>query len=250
MFDFYLNIRIKNNCKVDKSFNKLVNIYNTIPETKGCLENISKEHGCGGWCCNFQTPQLLYSEFLYLYNYISKNFSNEDFLEVIRRSMINSVDSNPTKGCIFFDLKTKLCKCHLVRPLNCRIYGITPFEEFNPRYEKLKEKYKYTLGAIIKQQCDLVSTVDGSKVTVKDTNMWWNRLKKVERDIGIKEDLITDKIGGTYRTPHDHLILYLMPDNIIMALNGIKMYDKHEDKVESINSLINTIKQFYEEEHG
>lgn len=247
MFDFYKNIRFKeDNSKIKNSFSKLSNLYKSIPETKGCLENISKDFGCGGWCCQFQCPQLLYSEFLYLYDYISKNFSNEDFLEVLRKSMINSVDSNITKGCVFFDTKTKLCKCHERRPYNCIIYGITPFEEFNPRYEKLKEKYKYTLGAIIKNQCNLVSTVNGKEITTKDTNKWWIQLKKIEKSIGINEKLITDEMGGTYRTPHDHLILYLMPDNVIMSLNGIRMYDRHEDKIDAINNLIYTIKQIYE----
>lgn len=245
MFDFYKEIRLKDNTKVKKSFNKLVDIYNSIPDTKGCLENISKGVGCGGWCCKYQTPQLLYSEFLYLYNDIYTSFSNESFIEILKKSMINSVDSNPTKGCVFFDDSTKLCKCHLVRPLNCRIYGITPFEEFNPRYERLKEQYKYTLGAIIKQQCDLVSTINGKEITTKDTNKWWVQLKKVEKSIGIKDELINDKMGGTYRTPHDHIILYLMPDNVIMALNGIRMYEKHEDKICAVNSLIDTIKYFF-----
>ena len=245
MFDFYKEIRLNNNSKIKNSFKKLSNLYKSIPETKGCLENISKDLGCGGWCCQFQCPQLLYSEFLYLYDYLSQKLSNEDFLEILRKGMINSVDSNVTKGCIFFDINTKLCKCHDVRPYNCHIYGITPFEEFNPRYERLKEKYKYTLGAIIKQQCDLVSTVSGKKVTTKDTNRWWNRLKNIEKSIGIKEELITDEIGGSYRTPHDHLILYLMPDNVIMSLNGIRMYDNHNDKIRMVDSLINSIREIY-----
>lgn len=249
MFDFYKNIRLYDP-KVQKSFSKLANIYRDIPSTKGCMSNISIEGGCGAWCCQYQTPQLLYCEFLYLYRYISKNFSNEEFLEALRKSMINSVDTNPTKGCIFFDKETKLCKCHKARPYNCRIYGITPPEEFNPRYEKLKEKYKYEIGAVIRPQCSFVSTLNGEKVTVEKTTEWWEKIYEVERNIGVKKELINDGIEGTYRTPHDHFILYLMPDNVIMAINGIRLYDKYEEKVYAVNSLVDTIRNFFKDNHG
>ncbi len=62
------------------------------------------------------------------------------------------------KDVFFFDEEKCQCRLHTVRPYNCRIYGITPSEEFEPRYNRLKELYKDDINAIAMSQCDLVST--------------------------------------------------------------------------------------------
>ena len=129
---------------------------------------------------------------------------------------------------------------------NCRIYGITPDEEFNPRYEKIKKEYSSIIGAVIKPQCDLVSTVDENKISVKDTKSWWNKMVKVERSVGIPEKMITDKVGGSYRTCHDHILLYNMPENVLNSLAGIKMYDKKIDKIAAIKEIISNIRNYFQ----
>ncbi|MHA1470677.1 MAG: hypothetical protein ACTSSP_08985, partial [Candidatus Asgardarchaeia archaeon] len=76
-FEFYKIIRLSSCRKTKKAFSRLNRIYDIIPETEGCLDNIEKEGGCGAWCCKIQTPQLLYSEFLFIWEYLSKN-TNDD----------------------------------------------------------------------------------------------------------------------------------------------------------------------------
>ena len=241
-FKFYKTIRA-NDDKVKKQFARLHAIYNKMPSTKGCMENLKK---CKGWCCKNQTPQFLYCEFLLAWNHIQRKWSDKEILDLIEKCMINAVDENPSKGCVFFDEKSCLCSIHKVRPLNCRIYGITPPEEFNPRYERLKEKYKDTIGAFIRPQCDLVSTEDGSEVTVNHTNQWWAKVNEVEKNIGVPKKNINDDIdGGSYRAPHDHLILYNMPENVVMTLAGIRMYDNWEDKIKTVKDLMQAIRAFF-----
>ena len=244
-FEFYKTIRLAKNTKTQKAFSKLHNIYNSIPDTKGCLENISKEGGCNGWCCRIQTPQLLYSEFLLLWNFVSKNWDDEKLCNLFERCMRNAIDDIPSKGCVFFDKEKCLCMVHKVRPYNCRIYGITPDEEFNPRYEKLKEEYKFIIGATIKPQCDLVSTVDDSKTTTKNTDDWWNEIAGVERMIGIPMKMVTDEFGGTYRTPHDHVLLYNMPENVLNALAGIKLYTDELDKIKAVTEIMSNLRNYF-----
>jgi len=159
--------------------------------------------------------------------------------------MLNAVGILPTKQCVFFQSETKLCSIHKVRPYNCRIYGITPAEEFNPRYERLKKEYEQIPGAVIRPQCDLVSTEDGSVVTTKDTDKWWDKVVEVERKIGIRKNLITDEMGGSYRTPHDHILLYLMPENVLNGLAGIRNYDEWQKKVEAVDNLISVMKEHF-----
>lgn len=246
-FEFYKNIRLVNKKeKLVKAFSNLHNLYNIIPKTKGCMENINiKGEGCKAWCCFFQTPQLLYSEFLLLWQFISKNWSDDEICDLFERCMLNAVNSLPSKKCVFFDEEKFMCKTHKVRPFNCIIYGITPDEEFESRYLRLKKEYKSILGAVAKPQCSLVSTVDGSKVTKEDTDKWWKKLVKIEKSIGIPKDMVTDAIGGSYRTIHDHILLYNMPDNVLNALAGIKKYSDEFEKKIRIKELIQVIRNVF-----
>jgi len=245
-FEFYKTIRLsgKSN-KIQKSFSRLQNIYNIIPETQGCIENIPKVGGCNSWCCKIQVPQLLYSEFLFIWKFISKNWNDEEICDLFEKCMVSAINEVPSKACVFLDEKKYLCKIHKIRPYNCRIYCITPDEEFNPRYEKLKAEYKKIEGAIIRPQCNLVSTCDGSKVTTKDIDSWWNKLIMVEKSIGIPKMLITDELGGSYRSPHDHILLYNMPENVLNSLAGIKMYTDYFDRLKAVSEIMSCIRDYF-----
>lgn len=246
-FEFYKTIRFSKSEDIQKIFSKLYNLYHQIPKTKGCMENniLDKGKGCNSWCCRFQSPQLLYSEFLLIWKYISKNWIDENICDLIEKCMMNSVNDIPSKECVFFDEETNLCRCHKQRPFNCRIYGITPEEEFRSRYEKLKEEYKDIIGAVVRPQCELVSTCNGEDVSVYDTDKWWDELVKIEKSIGIPSKLITDKMGGSYRSPHDHVLLYSMPENVLNALAGIKMYKEFSDKIKGVKEIVSYIRNYF-----
>jgi Fe-S-cluster containining protein len=244
-YEFYKNIRL-HDIKVRNSFSLLHSIYNTIPKTKGCLENLTEKECCKAWCCRIQNPQLLYSEFLLIWDYVSRNFNDDDICELFRRSMFNAISTSPSKGCVFFDKNTYKCTIHKVRPFNCRIYGITPKSDFDKRYERLKKKYEFDSKADFRHQCELVKTENGQEVTSKDIDTWWNRLKNVERSLGISNKDIHDEDGGSYRSFHDHILLYNMPDNIIMGISGIRMYDNFLDQSYAINEIVMSIKNHFE----
>ncbi len=249
-FWFYNEIRIinkeaKRNTILDSIFSRLQKVYDSIPETKGCLENNNKDGGCGSWCCFFQTPHLLYSEFLFIWDFICKNWNDEKICDLFRKCMINAVDTVPSKGCIFLNHKNHLCEIHERRPQNCRIYGITPKEEFEPRYQRLKKEYENIKYAVIKNQCDLVSTVNGEEVTTKDTKRWWNNLVRIEKDLGIPKRNINDDMGGSYRSPHDHVLLYNMPQNVLHALAGIRNYNDFSEKIRAVTDLVSVIKTVF-----
>ena len=245
-FEFYKTIRLFKNKQVDKIFSKLHNIYKIIPETMGCMENISiVGEGCKAWCCRIQTPQLFYSEFLLIWQYISKNWNDDEICDLLEKCMLNAVNEIPSKGCVFLNEKTNQCKIHKKRPYNCRIYGITPKEEFNPRYEKLKEEYKSILGAVINPQCNLVSTIDGKEVTVEGINKWWNKIIEVERELGIPKDMTNDEMGGSYRSQHDHVLLYNMPENVLNSLAGIKMYKDFAERITAVKEIVLCIRNHF-----
>jgi len=232
-----------NNKKVIKAISKLNNIYKDIPETKGCLENINKLDGCGGWCCKFQSPQVLYCEFLNTWKFILQNWDFNSIIDLIEKSIRNYFNSFYSKGCIFWDEKTKLCKQHRTRPYICKMYGIIPEEEFKPRYEALKLAHNKEIGAVIKDQCNLVKTVDNKKsVTKEESDLWWKSLLDVEMDMGIKKSEIRSYEKGSYLTYHDHVLLQFFSENLLLQMTDVKLSKDKMIQEIFIKDLINSAK--------
>ena len=117
--------------------------------------------------------------------------------------------------------------------------GITPEEEFKPRYEKAKQTYKGIIGAVVRDQCHLISICNGKKITVVDINNHWDQLINIEELIGINKKYINDDIGGSYRTFHDHLLLYMMPDNIMEELQKFRFSKDEKTKRIAVEQFIN-----------
>lgn len=228
--------------KLNKAIKKLNVLYDKIPDTKGCMENINKEGGCGAWCCQFQNPSVLYSEFRNTWNFMIQNWEIEDLISLVRKSIQNYLSDKLVKGCIFFDHKTRMCTQHETRPYNCRIYGITPDDEFKPRYERLKVIYE-NKGEELRDQCDLVETVKDKKVTKKHIDKWWEELKEAEKEIGFKESDINDADGGSYRTYHDHLLLHLFPEDVLRALTFVKTNGTPIEKIEAIEKFTEVFRE-------
>lgn len=228
------------NKKLNEANKRLSVLYSKIPETKGCLENIYAEHNpCKAWCCELQNPQVLYVEFLNAWNYILQNYANDDILNIIKLCLEKYLSESNIKGCIFFNTDRRLCTIHDQRPYNCRIYGITPDEEFKPRYEKLKVIYPH-----IKYQCSLVKTKDESTVTKKNIDNWWLELKSIEMSAGIKHDDIHDDIGGSYRTFYDHILLHLLGEEGMEYLTHVRLNFTADEKLKAIDNSLIHIRKF------
>ncbi|MFW6173470.1 MAG: YkgJ family cysteine cluster protein [Elusimicrobiota bacterium] len=234
--------RPKELCKIKllkKSLNKLNKLYQDIPETKGCMENLPR---CQAWCCSIQSPSLLFVEFMNVWDNILHDYSTKEIVGLIKGAVNNYVFFRPDAGCIFFDRNTKYCMCHKYRPYNCRIYGITPEDEFTLRYERFKEQYKDEMYDI-RDQCSLVEVRNGQKVTTNDTNKWWERLCKIEHYFGVSKSNINDAPDGTYRNFHDHLLLFLFPDDLLSRLTMLRLNRDlpKEEKKKCIESFIDCL---------
>ena len=166
--------------------------------------------------CKVQCPPFLYIEFLNTWNFIVHNWTMEKTLELIEDCLKMHVSQKITKGCVLWDSNTKLCKSHNTRPFNCRIYGITPNSEIQPRIEKFREIYKKFPDVIIKDQCPLVSTIDG--VEIKSTDAWWTSVTNIEQKMGVDAKDIVNKDGGSYLLFHDHLLLHICSEKALASL--------------------------------
>jgi len=207
------------------SLNKLNKLYKKFPETTGCLEHIllpKDKGGCGGQCCEFLNPSVFYCEFLNSWNNVLETWNIDKIMTLIERALDNHMSLAFNKSCIFWDKKTKLCTQHKHRPANCYFYGITPEEEFNQRIVRLRVIHKDDISAVIKDQCNLVKTEDGKIVKSDQMNEWFEELKTIEESIGIDKKFIHDGEYGTYRTFHDHIMIYLFSDEVLKKLSLIK----------------------------
>ena len=228
--------------KLAKSRERLRDLYSQMPSTKGCLENNSKpesEGGCGSWCCREQSPSVWYVEFLNAWNNIAQNWTNQQVLDLVEKSLRNYLFPNKTRGCVFWDKESKLCGHHNVRPYNCRVYGVEPEQEFNDRLVRLKVIYPNA-----KNQCDLVSTESGAPVTEKQTKRWWASLKGAELFIGVPLNLLHDNMDGSYRHYHDHVLLHLFDDHLMEQLTSIRVEGDPMQKEMCIRSVLNGLVDF------
>lgn len=195
--------------------------------------------------CKTQNPQVLYVEFLNAWKAITSTWKDQDIQDLIKRCLTKYLFPNQDKSCVFIDMQTNKCLQHGTRPFNCRVYGITPEEEFKPRYERLKVIYPET-----RNQCNLVSTVDGRVVTTKDTDNWWLELNAIEMGIGIKKETITDQPGGSYRTYHDHILVHLLGKDGMVQLSELRQKGNKQEKDTTISNIMEAMKKFKESSDG
>lgn len=221
---------------------ELKRLYESIPETEGCLANINKDGGCGAWCCEHQTPNVMYAEFLNTMNAIEHTWKEDDIISLVVRCVEAYFNNNPTKGCVFWDRQSKQCLQHQTRPFNCRVYGQTPDEEFKPRFEKLKVLYAENPNAVIREQCNLVKSI-GKTPTTEDTAAWFHDLKMTEMEGGIHPDQINANQGGSYLTYHDHILIRLCTTKLIEDMTVLKISGNKEKQDRFIRQLVAGIRK-------
>jgi hypothetical protein len=113
-------------------------------------------------------------------------------------------------------------------------------QEFKPRYERLKILYP---NENTRYQCDLTRVI-GEALSKKDIDDYFESIKLIEKEVGVKSSLFHDGDGGSYRTYHDHLLLYLSTDSFLSLLTKIKTKGTDQDKERIIKDLPEKIKEF------
>lgn len=116
--------------KKNKLFEKLNNIYETLPKGK-CT-------GCGSCCMESVGINLI--EFLNIYNYL------QDKDELRKKSLDRIMDYYfmefmEKRSCPFKDENNR-CEIYDVRPLNCRLFGHWRKEDYNKNLKDITEKNK------------------------------------------------------------------------------------------------------------
>jgi len=197
----------------------LNSVYDSLPETVGCKDNIAKkEDSCGAWCCREQSPSVWFVEFLNsLTNHIFK-MSVDDFIELIQKCLRKYLLIDKGNGCVMWDRDTKSCTHHNTRPINCRFYGVTPEEEFKPRYDRLK-----VLNNDIKPQCNLIKLKSGEKFMSKELiDSSFDFIKDLEERIGVPSHFLNDSQGGSYRSYHEHILVWILGEDKMCDMSVVR----------------------------
>lgn len=108
--------------KINGYFDSLKDFYKRVP--------ITKCNGCGE-CCK-DSPEISYSEFLYIYDYVKNKFDTETkrrlLIKAIRTHMYGLL--KPGRNCCFLD-NNKRCLIYERAPMSCKSWGLYSVEEYN-----------------------------------------------------------------------------------------------------------------------
>ena len=216
------------------SSDKLSDIYASLPDTVGCMVSIEdRENSCGAWCCEEQSPSVWFCEFLNTLTSFMLRMNPKDFAQLIELCLKKYLLIDKSGGCVFWDSDTKLCSQHKTRPINCYFYGVTPQEEFTPRYERLK-----VINNKTKPQCNRISLQDGSSYmpagVIDDS---FSSVKEIEKEMGVPPHFLNDEQRGSYRSYSEHILLWMLGEDQMCDLSAIRASSSVLDKKKLIKTI-------------
>jgi len=208
---------------------------------------------CTCTCCKVAMPQINYSEFVQIATEVWQEFSQEEKVQIICKSVEYFFRNEYEKWgkdifikpCMFLDQETNLCKIYESRPLACRLFGLWPKEEYEKRVDKFEKAYKeYGLtreDLPLHKQCDKVERIDKSvELDMEMIESLYSKLDDLDKKVG---DFSDTQIKGkeNYRTFHDWLLLKIFGEEWLIDLsNFMKSATKEqiEDQVSAIKDAI------------
>ena len=164
-------------------------IYNAVNLKTECKHNVC--------CCNISCPQMSYSEFSSLINEVWNKFSQKEKLGLLLTSLEYFFKNDfkkwgmetLLKPCLLLDKDTKMCRVYETRPLNCRLYGLWPKEEYEKRVDRFEKVYA-PLGLKrsdlpLNTQCPFVKRVDDSTpITTEVIAEMFAKLDRIDEEVG------------------------------------------------------------------
>lgn len=215
--------------------------------------NTTCKHSCT--CCNVAMPGMNYCEFVNLITTIWDTASDLEKLDLIFDSIeyFFRYDYNKwgmdslVKPCMLLD-KDGLCRYYNKRPLNCRMYGLWPKEDYERRVDKFAKAYE-SLGLKredlpLNTQCPNVKRVDEKvALTSELITELFSKLDEMDKKVG---NFTTLQIAQkeNYRSFHDWLLLKVFGE---MWLTKLTQFAMAADK-NTMQEQIKAIKEVFTKE--
>ena len=180
-------------------------------------------------CCKTAMPQINYSEFVQIVTVVWKEKNQQEILDIICLSLEYffryeyakwGMDSL-VKPCMFLD-KDNLCTIYSDRPLNCRLYGLWPEEDYEQRVQKFAKAYErhgLTREDLpLHKQCKFVRRVDPEKeLTTEVIDGLFEQLDNLDKTTGDFSN-VQVRQKENYRTFHDWLLLKVFGEDALSQL--------------------------------
>jgi Fe-S-cluster containining protein len=219
------------------------------------LENVYKDyvnlsttcnHSCT--CCKVSMPQIHYSEFVNLITAIWDTSSDTEKLELIFTSIeyFFRYDYNKwgmdalIKPCMLLN-NDGFCMYYEKRPLNCRLYGLWPKEDYEKRVDKFAKAYE-PLGLKredlpLNTQCPNVKRLDNTiPITTELIEELSSKIDIMDKKIGNYSELqISQK--ENYRTFADWLLLKVLGEDFLVKMSQFAMAANKETMEDQVNAI-------------
>jgi Fe-S-cluster containining protein len=224
---------------------KLEKIYNMSDLETNCQGNCV--------CCKVAMPTMNYCEFVQILNEIWDKESVRIKAEIIKTSIEYFVRYHHEvwgmdkfiKPCMF--LKDGRCAYYSSRPLNCRIYGLWPEDEYNKRVESFQKEFGLEKENVpLNTQCPFVERKNTQDdLTMDEINAMYDALNDL--DFSMKRFTSKQiKEGVNVRAFHDWICytffgeewLSFMSQLLIRAKTKDNARERLEDQVEQIKKAI------------
>lgn len=229
--------------KVNKS-TTLTEQLSTIYASQGDLATVCLRQG---HCCRVACPQMNYSEALNIIDYIWQGKDAAKKKEVLMRCIKNFFSKSLIKPCpLLYD---KTCAAYEQRPLNCRLYGMWPQDDYDVRAERLAKVLKIEKEKIpLNTQCPYVRRKNGQSLKSDDIDKMFDELNKIdlyvlENNDASKREEWQKKIAKkwNYRTIHDWILFIFFGEEWLINLTSFATTSPNDAIDELIVALENTV---------
>lgn len=203
-------------------------------------------------CCNVAMPQMNYSEFVQIVTTLWAKMDKEEKISLICKSIeyffrneyAKWGKDSLIKPCMLLDSNGR-CLVYEDRPLNCRLYGLWPTEDYEKRVDRFAKAYaKYDLkreDLPLNKQCTFVKRVNETvPLTMDLINDLFSKIDKMDESLG-KYTPLQIKQKENYRTFHDWLLLKIYGEKWLILLTTFTMAatrELMEDQIEQLNKSV------------
>jgi len=199
-------------------------------------------------CCKTAMPSINYSEFQQIITVLWNKLSKDEKINLICKSVEYFFKNEYKKWgmdtlmkpCALLDEKG-LCVAYGDRPLNCRLYGLWPQDEYNQRVDKFEKAYEQfglkRSELPLNTQCPNVKRIDESvPLTIELINELFKKLDDLDKDVGEFTTLQVEQ-KENYRTIYDWLLLKVYGEEWMVMLTTFILAATREQMEDQIVKL-------------
>jgi len=240
-----------NSKEAKEKYETLRKLYKKIPPTK-CLVCPGKK-GVEADCCKTFSPPLLLVEFMAILDQLEDQ-TEEEAKDLLFRCHESFLDPGFTKKCVL--LEGLLCSVYQARPYSCRMFGVTPHEEWVERLGKKAEETGLPSEEIpFAEQCEGIKIKKKSKIkkiSKESSNLIYKAIHDL--DISLFEDFYLGEgvvMGSMTYLPFDahYLSVFIGPESLdILADIKIDLRkSKQSGNEEEYAKKVKNVQEFLEE---